>query len=168
MDTHRKDYIMIWTALSPGPTHRFPCLSWQPDLANKGRKGLRNKPKSPEGAWPSASSPLLPLVPLGCGPKDTVLRPGLLPRPHPRSFSLARGQSLEQETHTLKKTYLYFYSLGAGNQPLALGDEEKSKCDVLYPWEAPQSGQNWIPEPPGFYSGGWRPSSFWPRCGTSP
>lgn len=114
MDTHRKDYITIWTALSPGPTHCFPCLSWQPDLANKGRKGLRNEPKSPKEAWPPASVPLLPLAPPGCRSKDTQSSGlGFFQGPTLEAslwLEAKASSSLKQETNTLgkkKSTYIF-------------------------------------------------------------
>lgn len=104
MGTHKRElqlhhhYLDFLVSLVP-PT-RFPCLSWQPALANKGRKGLRNKPKSPEGSWPTAElAPSCPLPTLASGPMTLSLEwgwAGLPPTPHPRGPSLAGAQSQQQ------------------------------------------------------------------------
>lgn len=77
-------------------------LSWQLALANKGRKGLRNKPKSPEGSWPTAQlAPICPLPPLASGPSTLSLEAwappnsppqGPLPGWRPKPAALKQGQ----------------------------------------------------------------------------
>lgn len=91
------------SSISLVPPAYFPRLSWQLALANKGRKGLRNKPKSPEGSWPTAQlTPICPLPPLASGPRTLSLEawapptsppqwplPGWRPKP---AAALKQGQ----------------------------------------------------------------------------